>query len=85
MTPKTRISPSQAYRHQPRLTTSQLLEAEEDDETSDSDVYAYDYEVHEKTITTTDERAPSNSDLNEIERKLDLWTRQLNSNIMVFC
>lgn len=37
--------------------------------------------MFERTVTS--ERAPSDSDIREIERKLDLWSRQLNSNIMV--
>lgn len=37
--------------------------------------------MFERTVTS--ERAPSETDMREIERKVDLWSRQLNSNIMV--
>ena len=91
LTPKTKISPSQQYRHLRRdqCTTDSNADslppvcgdrnnhaADESDGESESGMF-------NRTLQHSYEVAPSSSDLSEIERKLDMWSRQLNSNIMV--
>ena len=91
MTPKTKISP--AYRHQRR---HQCIDSESDNgelsynnrnnHAADSDDTESEVGVAaDRTLQRSYEIAPSSSDLADIERKMDLWSRQLNSNIMVWC
>lgn len=94
MTLRTKVSPSQQYQHLPRQTAAH---AKADFETDhgrnrnnhhrrDSETESEDGGMFESTLLrkSYEERAASNSEITEIERKLDLWSRQLNSNIIVW-
>jgi len=91
VTPKTRVSPSQQYHHKHRAddTESDLFPSRHGNKNtnaatgSDSGAESEDNILLETTLQRSVELAPSASDLSDIERKLDLWSRQLNSNIIV--
>lgn len=76
-----RPASSPQYRHKTRRQVSVQERLEQADSSSSSD--SEQQVVFERTVMSEVDRAPSNSDLQDIEKKLDLWTRQLNSNIMV--
>lgn len=97
ITPKTKVSPTSLYRHQPRsgCTTDSESDANQQARAlrnqnnhaaaDDSDSERESPVMVDRTLRHSFEVAPSSSDLTDIERKLDMWSRQLNSNIMVSC
>ena len=92
ITPKTKVSPSQLYRHQPRSQCTTDSESDVQPPTynnrnnhavgDDSEADSENGPLFNQTLRRSFEMAPSSSDLSDIERKLDMWSRQMNSNIM---